>query len=353
MLLRQWLGLILLVLAAFVLSWIAVRVLQALLRPLVARTSTTADDRIVGAAIVPLRCLLALGVVRLGSLALELPTPAHQFVSNALMALAVLTAAWLALRLVDTVSSLIAEHLMQIGRPQATAILPLGRRVVKVFLGAIALLLLLQNLGFNVTGLIAGLGVGGLAIALAAQKSIANLFGGVSLIVDQPVRVGDFCHFGDGQSGTIEEIGLRSTRVRTLDRTVITIPNSEFSEIQIENYGARDKIRLFATLGLRYETTPDQLRAVLAELHKLLASHPMISDTPVRARFVAFGAYSLDVELSAYVRTSDLNEFLAVREDVFLRIMDVVQDCGTGFAFPSQTLYLGRDRAPSPANPSS
>ncbi len=349
----QWIGLILLGVAAYFLSRIAVRLLVALLRPLVARTATTLDDRIVDAAVVPLRCLLLLGVLSLIRLRLELPPAAHEFLTDVLMTLAVTTATWLALRLVDAVSGLAAEHLSRMGRTQATAIVPLGRRVVKVFLGAIALLLLLQNVGFNVTGLIAGLGVGGLAVALAAQKSIANLFGGVSLIVDQPVRVGDLCRFGDGQTGTIEEIGLRSTRVRTPERTLISIPNSVFSEIQLENYGARDKIRLFAILGLRYETTPDQLRAVLGELHKLLASHPMLSGSPVSVRFVAFGAYSLNVELSAHARTRDPDEFLAIREQVFLRVMDVVEACGTGFAFPSQTLYLGRDRAPSAASLSS
>jgi MscS family membrane protein len=197
--------------------------------------------------------------------------------------------------------------------------------------------------GFNVTGLLAGLGVGGLAVALAAQKSIANLFGGVSLVADQPIRVGDFCKFGENKMGTVEEIGIRSTRVRTLDRTLVTIPNSEFSEMQLENFGARDRIRMYANLGLRYETSPDQLRHVLAELRKLLAAHPQISEAPARVRFVGFGAHSLDLELFAYVPTSDWNEFLKVREDVFLRVMDVVRESGTGFAFPSQTLYLGRD----------
>jgi len=198
-------------------------------------------------------------------------------------------------------------------------------------------------MGLNVTGLIAGLGVGGLAVALASQKSLANLFGGVSIIVDQPIRVGDFCRYGDGKVGTIEDIGIRSTRVRTLDRTLITVPNSEFSEFELENFAARDRMRLFTVLGLRYETTPDQMRHVLAGLRRLLLSHPRVTPDPARARFIGFGAHSLDVEIFAYVDTSDWNEFLQIREDILLRMMDVVAASGTGFAFPSQTLYLGRD----------
>jgi len=206
----------------------------------------------------------------------------------------------------------------------------------------LAFLAVLQNIGINVTGILAGLGIGGLAVALAAQKTVENLFGGVTLILDQPVRVGDFCRFGD-RVGTVEEVGLRSTRVRTLDRTVVSIPNGHFSSLELENFTLRDRIWLNTTLGLRYETTPDQLRHVLVEIRRMLYAHPRIDSEPARIRFASFGAYSLDLEIFAYVRTSDYEEFLAVREDVYLRIMDIVAESGTGFAFPSQTTYFARD----------
>jgi MscS family membrane protein len=154
--------------------------------------------------------------------------------------------------------------------------------------------------------------------------------------------VGDFCRFGD-RVGTVEAIGLRSTRIRTLDRTLVSIPNAEFSQIHLENFAMRDQIRLFTMIGLRYETTPEQLRYCLARLREMLLAHPMITPDPARVRFVGFGAYSLDLELFAYARTADWNEFLEVREDVYLRIMDIVREAGTGFAFPSQTMYVGRD----------
>jgi len=171
---------------------------------------------------------------------------------------------------------------------------------------------------------------------------VENVFGGITLIVDQPVRVGDFCRFGD-RVGTVEEIGLRSTRVRTLDRTVVAIPNAEFAALHLENFAPRDRIWLHTTLGLRYETTPDQLRHVLVELRALLYAHPRVDPAPARVRLIGFGAYSLDVEVFAYVRTSSFDEFLAVREDLYLRFMDVVAASGTGFAFPSQTLYVASD----------
>jgi MscS family membrane protein len=338
----QWIGLVALVLVAYLLSWVGALLLQLVARPIVARTRTVLDDQLLGLMLGPLRLILSLVLFTLGSLMLRFSVPVYRFLGGLEKAVAVLAITWVALRVVDIITALFNERLVAAGRVSAVAVLPLGRRTVKVFIIALALIAVLQNLGFQVTGLIAGLGVGGLAVALAAQKSIENLFGGVTIIADQPVRVGDFCRFGD-KIGTIEEIGLRSTRIRTLDRTRITVPNSQFSEIHVENFALRDKVRLFTMLGLRYETTPDQLRYVLTGLREVLVRHPSVGNDPARVRLVAFGAHSLDLEVFAYVMTSDWAEFCAIREDLYLRFMDVVNASGTGFAFPSQTLYLGRD----------
>jgi MscS family membrane protein len=199
-----------------------------------------------------------------------------------------------------------------------------------------------ENFGVPVAPLLASLGVGGLAIVLAVRPTLENVLGGFTLFADKPVRVGDFCLYGD-RRGTVEEIGLRSTRIRSLERTVVTVPNAEFSQMQIENFTRRDRMLFRTTLGLRYETTPEQLRYVLNNLRELLIAHPMVSPDPARVRFVAFGAYSLDVEIFAYVLSADYNAHLGVLEDLNLRIMDVVEQSGTGFAFPSQTTYLAKD----------
>jgi MscS family membrane protein len=210
---------------------------------------------------------------------------------------------------------------------------------------ALTLVILFQGaheLGVPVAGLVTGLGVGGLALALAARPSIENFIGSLVLYTDRPVRVGDFCRYGE-EIGKVEEIGLRSTRIRGLDRTVTTIPNAKFSRMEIVNLTRRDRMLLRTTLALRYETTPDQLRFVLAKLRELLLAHPKITNEPARVRFVGFGDYSLDVEIFAYGQTRDWNKFLAIREDVFLRIMNIVAEAGTGFAFPSRTIYQTRD----------
>jgi MscS family membrane protein len=197
---------------------------------------------------------------------------------------------------------------------------------------------------------LAGLGVGGIAVALAAQKTVENFIGGITLYADQPVRVGEFCRFG-GTVGTVEEVGLRSTRVRTLERTIVTIPNSEFSNLQIENFARRDCIWYHPTLNVHYETTPDQIRYILVEARRMLYAHPKVDSASARIRFVGFGRSSLDLEVFSYVTVTDYGEYLEVAEDLNLRLMDIVAAAGSSLVFPAQTTYVekGRGRDPNRA----
>ena len=343
----QWLGLVTGVLLAFGLSWFIARWILRVFAWLVRRTENDLDDRILEAVIAPVRLLLAVAIFAAVVPFLALSVPAARAVGGLEKALVIAAITWIAFRAVDVFELAVKDRLAAENHT-VTTLLPVGRRVTKVLLGALAVLAALQNFGINVTAVLAGLGVGGLAVALAAQKTVENVFGGITVVADRPVRVGDFCRWGDGKVGTVEDIGLRSTRIRTLDRTLVTVPNATFSQLELENFAARDRIRLYAVLGLRYETTPDQLRYVLVEIRKLLRAHPKITPDPARIRFVGFGAYSLDLEVFAYADTSDWNEFLAIREDVFLRVMDVVERSGTGFAFPSNTTYLARDEGVDP-----
>jgi small-conductance mechanosensitive channel len=209
------------------------------------------------------------------------------------------------------------------------------------------ILLVAQVWSLPYASVLAGLGIGGLAVALAAQPTLQNMIAGFTLFADSPLSVGDFCRYGD-KLGTLEKIGLRSTRIRSLDRTVVTIPNSEFANLQLENFARRDRILLRTIIELRYETTPDQLRFVLAELRRLLLGHPRVHPDPARVRFLELGPHSLNVEVFAYVATFDWNDYLAIREDLFLRVMEIVRQSGTGFAFPTQVNYLARDPGNDP-----
>jgi MscS family membrane protein len=336
----QWIALLAAVGLAGLLSFLVASALQAILRPGVRSSGTTLDDELLDLGVGPLRLVAGLLLFHLAVVSLGLAVPVRRLLVGMEETLAIFAAAWALFRVVDVLADRLGRRVA--GEPAGAGLVPLGRKAVKGLIAAVAIVAVLDSLGFDVTALLAGLGVGGIAVALAAQKSVENLFGAVTLMTDRPVRPGDFCRFGD-KIGTVEDVGLRSTRVRTLDRTVVTIPNAEFATLQLENFTLRDRIWLHAKLGLRYESTPDQLRFILVEVRKLLYAHPKLTPDPARIRFVGFGDFSLDLEVFAYVRTTDFDEFLAVREDVFLRIMDVVAESGSGFAFPSQTAYLARD----------
>ena len=257
--------------------------------------------------------------------------------------LAIVAIAWTIICLSDLFLLHLRERL-DTSRQSATMVLlqPL-RNLVRIVVVLIAAIVWLGNIDYNVTGILTGLGVGGIAVALAAQKSIENLIGAVTLLFSQPVRVGEFCRFGNSV-GTVEEIGLRSTRVRTLDRTLMSIPNAEFANLHIDNFSKREKIWYHPRLRLRYETTPDQIRYILVEVRKLLYSHPKVLTDPARIRFVEFGPYSLDLEIFAYVDVTDFGEYLEIAEDLNLRIMEVVKEAGSSFAVPTQITYLERGK---------
>jgi len=253
--------------------------------------------------------------------------------------------------LLFTVARLVADAIIHVRDMRAytldAQLVRLLSKLVAVLLTVYALMSLAESLGVPVAPMLAGLGVGGLAVALAVRPTLENVIGGFVLFADAPVRVGEVCRFGE-TLGTVEAIGLRSVRVRGLDRAVITIPNADFAQLELTNLSRRDSMLLRTTLQLRYEATPDQLRLVLVRLRELLIQHPRVLPDPARVRFVGYGSSSLDVEVFAYVATQDRNEFFAIQEDVMLRIKDIVEDAGCGFAFPSQTLYLTQSDDPDP-----
>ncbi len=338
----QWTSLLAVVLLAYVLAAITIAAALRVARRFVAKSESKIDDDLLEAAVGPLTALLMILFISVGVLPLRITGPASSLVAALSQVFTILAFAWFTIRAADVASRTFERRLAASTDTTVLTIIPVGRRLTKFFLSLIAILAVLQNLGFNVLSIIAGLGVVGIGVALAAQKTFENFFGTISILIDQPIRRGDFCRFGD-QVGTVEDIGLRSTRIRTLDRTIITLPNADFSMVRIENFTARDRIRFTTLLGLRYETTPDQMRHVLIGIKRLLVSHARVTPDPARVRFVGFGSHSLDLEIFAYVDTADWNEFLSIREDLLLRIMDAVAASGTAFAFPSQTIYLGRD----------
>ena len=245
---------------------------------------------------------------------------------------------WALIAIVDIFKGYWADKLRRNDREHAVVLLRPAATAVKVLILIIATLVWLDNIGYKISTLIAGLGIGGIAVALAAQKSIENLIGAATLYAATPVHVGDFCRFGD-KVGTVEEIGLRSTRIRTLERTVISIPNADFAAMPLENFADREKIRFNPKLYLRYGTKPEQLKEIITEIEMLLNEHEKVGEKPNIARFMGFGTYSLELNVLAFVLTTDYLEYLEIAEELNMRILEIVDAAGAELANPAKELF--------------
>jgi MscS family membrane protein len=285
----------------------------------------------------PIRLLLVAFAIRWVAVRAHFPLLARQFWSTTALIITIVACVWLLMLLNGwTERHFLGRRRISSG---SASVLRLVRRLIDGIVLFGGLLLTLSYFGVNVTAALAGLGVGGIAVALAAQKTLENIIAGVSLIADQAVRVGDTLNVGDVQ-GTVEEVGLRSTRVRTLDRTLVSLPNGQIASMKVETVSARDRFLFHPVVALCCETTPLQLRTVMDNIRQLLSEHTNIDSPSVRVRFVRLGACSLDVDIFAYAFARDWNNFLEIQEDLLFCIMEIIDKEGTRTAFPSQTLYL-------------
>jgi len=338
-----WMTLPLFLGLAWLLGSVLARTLLLLLRPLLRVITKEPDDRTSATVTAPIRLILVALVIRLFSM-ISPTLQMRQSETRFAAIVAIIGLAWLIVRLSHIVTELRSRRLRQRRMLGRVAVVTLFGRLFSAAVVVVAGLALLYRAGVDLTAILAGLGIGGIGLALAAQKTLENLLGGIMIISDEPVRVGDFCQVGD-QTGTVEDIGLRSTKIRTLSRTVVAVPNGQLASMNIENFAQRDKFWLRHTIGVRYETSADQMRYLLAKVRSLLHAHPRVERDGARIRFVGLATSSLDLEVFAYVHASDMAEFLAIQEDLLLRIMDLVDESGTSIAFPSQTTYFVRDKS--------
>ncbi len=253
--------------------------------------------------------------------------------------------AWTLLRLNKALERYLIRRSRGVGRSELTALLGLLRRMADGLVVAVCGLVTLNHFGVNPTAALAGLGIGGIAVALAAQKTLENVIGGLSIIFDKAVRVGDFLKVGE-MVGTVDSVGLRSTRLRTLDRTIISVPNGQVANANIETISDRDKFWFHHIVGLRPNTTSQQLRAAIDTMRAYLAAHPSVdTNDTVRVRFFRVGTSSLDVEFFAYILAANWDRFLETQQELLLDIMAIIERAGTSIALPSQILHLTDPRA--------
>ncbi len=311
------------------------------------RTETLWEEVLVRRLTGPISALWAIALARAGVPYLQANIAGEAFVVGILKAFFVLDIFWAFYRAIRVAADAAATSTWAKSNSAAPSILTLGVRVGEVTIVVLGIVAALSEVGVPVASLVAGLGIGGVAIALAAQKTVENLFGSISLGVDQPLRVGDSVKIGE-IVGTVETLGLRSTRIRTLDRTIVTIPNGKLAEREIETFASRDRIRLATTLGLVFGTTASQMRTVLVGIEGLLRSHPQVWPEQVVVRFCEIGASALQVEVMAWVVTTDFQEFRAAREELLLGFLAVVESAGTHLAFPTRTVYVVDPTTPTP-----
>jgi len=342
----QWLALPL----ALVLAWLVGVGLgsatRKVLTHVVKRTEGVWDDQLVARLAGPLALGWMLAALYALLPLLGLYPPAEAFISHGVQALVVVSLFWILLRLVDVSGQAVGDRFKAKGNLTFAPLIALGVRSAKGVVLALGAVAVLAQLGYPVTSLIAGLGVGGLALALAAQKTVENLFGAFSLAVDQPIREGDFVKVEDFV-GTVEAIGLRSTRIRTLERTLISIPNGKLADMRLESLTARDRLRLFVNLGLVRETTATQMRAVIAGVERALETQEKVAPG-FTVRFAGIDDVRLNVEMYCYIDTIDWNLYTTCRQELLLKFMEAVEQAGTRLAFPTHTLNVGAG-APLPA----
>ena len=296
-------------------------------------------DRLPGS----IRVLLIAIAVRILIRTIDLPLFERQFWNVLTAMLTILGMVWLVLAIINFGQRKIERRFQAAGMGDKTALLRLGGRAVDVLVVAAGALIVLNVFGIDPTAALAGLGIGGIAVALAAQKTLENVIGGLSLVFDEAVRVGDTIKLGE-TVGTVDQIGLRSTRIRTMDRTMVAVPNGLISTASVETLSVRDKFLFRHVVGLRYETTSAQLRALVDSLRDLLAAKTGVELESVRVRFIRIAASSLELELFAYIYAVDWPRFLEIQQELLLSVMELVEASGSGIAFPSQTLYVNERR---------
>ncbi len=246
---------------------------------------------------------------------------------------------WILTRMTRFLSSRIGANLASRGRLAERSIVSLVRRFIEVVIFLFVTLMILHSFGLDVSTALAGVGIGGLALGLGAQKTFENMFGGVSVLFDKVILIGDVCKINN-QTGVVEDIGLRSTRLRTGERTLLSIPNGIMATATLENLRFRDKFLCQQVIRLRYDLSPDHVRSIMEEIRRLLLDDPKVEDSSARVRLMRFAEYALEIEIFCYILESDYVTYLASQEDVLLRVMDILEKSGAVIALPTQTTLV-------------
>lgn len=332
------------ILLTFIIKSIFMYVMERKLIVLAKKTKTELDDLLLNAMKSPLGYLILLQGFYVAILSLQLPEKIGQFdITSIVHAIYILAISLILLYFVFKIIDIIAYYLYKEAKKTESTIddqlVPLVVKSLRILVVVIGILFILQNFGYNVTTLLAGLGLGGLAFALAAQNTVSNFFGSVAIFSDKPFQLGDWISIGNIE-GTVEEVGFRTTRVRQFDQALVTVPNSQFISQGIINYSAMKKRRINFYLGITYGTSVSKVKDVVEGIKKIIEEDEKFDHSFYMVRFTDFGSYSLNIFIYCFTKTTDWAESLTVKEEFNLKIMQLLEELGVDIAFPSQTLYL-------------
>lgn len=344
----QYLALILLGALCLMLRKTLEFVIRAQIKELSERFGTVWATHLIAAIATPATTLIAAGLLRLAYPHLALPMQAAVVVGFIVRILVIFSGVWALYRLVDVFCARLAAHAAKTESRLDDQLVPLVRKSLKILVVIAGVLFLLQNLEVDVGSLLAGLGIGGLAFALAAKDTLANFFGSIMIFVDKPFQVGDWVVI-KGAEGIVEEVGFRSTRIRTFYNSQISVPNAAFTEAQIDNYGRRQYRRTYVTLNVTYDTTPDQMQAFVEGIRAIIVANSYTRKDYYEVHMSGFGASSLDVMVYFFFAVPSWSVELRERHNVFLEIMRLAKTLGITFAFPTRTLHL--ESVASPGQP--
>ena len=307
----------------------------SLLRRSVCKTKTKVDDKFVRAIESPLRFLFIIAGVYFLFYFLEVD---NEILYHILKGLLIFDLFWFLYNIVNEFEEYVYRLLGKFNK-SSNELASFLIKITKAFIIIIGIVALLQDWGINVTGFIASLGLGGLAFALAARDTAANIFGGIAILTDNIFKVGEWVRIGDAE-GIVEDIGMRTTKIRAFDKRLIVVPNSIIANSNVENFSRRDRRRIMMRLGLTYDTSLEKMEKILKEIREMLINHKDIHNDPILIYFDEYQDSSLSIFCYFFTKTANWDRYLKIREEINFRIKEIVEKNGASFAFPSQSLYV-------------
>lgn len=335
----QYAAIFIWILIGLVVKKIVEFVINTYIKRLSEHTAALWDDKIVYWSERPLGWIILSVFYYLTYANLHLGVEFNRFLKSVFEFLLLASVIWLIYSLINILDEYLQELTAKSKSKLDDQLVPLIRKTLKVLIVIVGTLFLLQNIGYNVASLLAGLGIGGLAFALAARETLENFFGSVAILIDRPFQIGDWVNM-NGQDGIVEEVGFRSTRIRTFENSVLTIPNSKMANTNINNYGARQFRRFKAVLGLVYSTPPEQIEAFVEGIKAIIKASPATRKDYFEVHFNSFGDHSLNILIYMFFKVPDWSAELQARHNFLLQVLQLAHEIGVEFAFPTQTLHV-------------